>query len=249
MIQKIISPCSVISELNVPILSDAMVHIWHLTLPVSKEMIERFQHSLSEDEWLRAKSFHFKTHRDQFISSRGGLRTILSHYLNISAKNIKFCYTTHQKPYVDYTDLTFNISHSGEFIVYALTKNAYIGVDIEELKPEVDCLSLAKSVFHEEEYIKFLKIPKEDKLLAFYRAWTRKEAYLKAIGVGLHYPLNELQVSFLSTEPPKLLSAHLSPLEYDLWQLDEIFLDENYVATIATLFDSLNSKVNRCIKK
>ena len=219
---------------SIPHLEDKTVHIWRLTLPVPEKTIEEFKNVLSPDEILRIKNFHFKPDREQYIASRGGLRNILSHYLNIEPQNICFSYTNYGKPYLDCTDLTFNTSHSGKFIIYAITRKACIGIDIEQLKSDLDFLSLAKTIFSEEEYIKFVMIPPHDKPLAFYRYWTRKEAYLKAIGIGLHYPLNQVQVSFLSTEKPKLLSAQLHHSEPHLWQLEEILLDQNCVAAIAT---------------
>jgi len=126
------------------------------------------------------------------------------------------------------------VSHSGNSIVYAITRKACIGIDIEHIKLDVDINALAKKIFLEDEYIRFLNISDDEKPLAFYRYWTRKEAYLKAIGTGLHYSLDQVQVTFFDSEKPKLLHISSQPFERHLWQLEEIILDQTCVATVAT---------------
>ncbi|MFI4938614.1 MAG: 4'-phosphopantetheinyl transferase family protein [Candidatus Berkiellales bacterium] len=215
-------------------LDDSMVHIWHLVLPISENTVKKFEDELAIDEIIRANNFRYKEHQEQFICSRGGLRNILSHYLKTSPQKIKFQYTSYGKPYLENTDLAFNTSHSGKYIVYAITRKACIGVDVEEIKYDLDFLQLAKTTFSEAEYLNFIKLPVEDRAFAFYRLWTRKEAFLKAIGTGLHYPLDEVEVSFLPTETVKLVNIKFQPTEAQLWGIDEIVLDNNHVAAIAT---------------
>jgi 4'-phosphopantetheinyl transferase len=217
----------------IPYLENQTVHVWRLNLPMSKNVMEKFKSTLSADEVVRANNFHFNKHREQFIASRGGLRNILSRYLKILPQDIQLLYTSYGKPYLNHVDLSFNISHSGNDIVCAITKNVCIGIDIEQIKCDMDVLSLAKKIFSEEEYVTFLKMSDKGKLLAFYRYWTRKEAYLKAIGTGLHYPLDQVQVSFSDAEKPKLLKIRDQPFEPYLWHLEEVILEQACIATLA----------------
>lgn len=166
---------------------------------------------------MRVEKFHFKPQKDQFIAARGGLRTLLADYLHQKPAEICFGYGEYGKPYIENTDLNFSLSHSGNHIVYAVTRGASIGVDIEEIKQDIDFLSVGKLVFSEAEYTQFLTVPEDERALAFYRGWTRKEAYIKAIGMGLHFPLSEVQNTFLPRE----------------WQLEEMMLNENTVLAIA----------------
>lgn len=96
------------------------------------------------------------------------------------------------------------MSHSGQYILYAITKNAGIGIDVEECKDNIDFLFVAKGFLSETEYSQFLTLKPEERCLAFYRAWTRKEAILKAMGKGLYFPVNQLEVSFLMPEKVKI---------------------------------------------
>jgi 4'-phosphopantetheinyl transferase len=219
---------------TIPNLENQIVHVWRLNLPMPKNVMEKFKSTLSADEIVRANRFYFNTHRKQFIAARGGLRNILSRYLKILPQDVRFFYTNFGKPYLDNIDLTFNISHSGNYIVCAFTRKACIGIDIEQIKFDMDFQSIARKIFSEEEYLTFLKMSNKEKPFAFYRYWTRKEAYLKAIGTGLHYSLNQVQVNFSNSEKPKLLNIEAQPLELNLWQLEEIISDQTCIATIAT---------------
>lgn len=197
------------------------------------ELIKKFESSLSIDELTRVENFRFKAQKDQFIAARGGLRNLLSEYLGQKPAEICFCYGEYGKPYIENTDLNFSLSHSGNHIVYAFTRGASIGVDIEEIKNNIDFFSLGELIFSKREYAQFLTISEPEKALAFYRGWTRKEAYLKAIGTGVHFPLTEVEVTFLSNEKPELLKIKDDFNKKEQWQLEEIILNKNYVLTVA----------------
>lgn len=216
-----------------PELTVGIVHLWKFTLPQSVDVMKKFESSLSIDELVRVEKFHFKPQKDQFIAARGGLRSLLADYLHQNPADIFFRYGEYGKPYIENTDLNFSLSHSGNHIVYAFTRGAAIGVDIEEIKNDIDFFSIGKLIFSEVEYAQFLTVSEPEKALAFYRGWTRKEAYLKAIGTGVYFPLTEVEVSFLSHEKPELLKIKDNFNKKEQWQLEEIISNKHYVLTVA----------------
>ena len=179
-----------------PSFKDKEIHVWRVVLPISQRIKEKFEEVLSSDEHIRLKKYHFEIDRDRFLVARGGLRNIIARYLDALPKDISFNYSKFGKPYLNHSSLCFNVSHSGNYILYAIAQDVHIGIDVEECKHDIDFLSIAKQFLSESEYNKFLTVSPAERWLAFYRCWTRKEAVLKAIGKGLFFPLYQLEVSF-----------------------------------------------------
>lgn len=170
------------------------VHLWRAFLPTFIDKEQDLLSLLSEDEVNRAKRFKFPLHQQRFIIARGLLRKILSLYTNIPAKDIRFIYGERGKPYISDNRLQFNVSHSHDMAVYALTGPAEIGIDIEKIEPEFKN-SVAKRFFSEQEYQQLMDLPENKRTKAFYRIWARKEAIIKLIGQGLYVPLNNFSIS------------------------------------------------------
>jgi 4'-phosphopantetheinyl transferase len=171
----------------------AEVHLWTQPLDLTAHEVQRFCELLSDDERMRAARFHFERHRDRFIVARGRLREILGGYLNTDPKRIVFRYGEKEKP--ETTGLKFNLSHSGGLAVYATTRDREIGVDVEEIRTEIAHERIPARFFCSNEVTSIRTTPAEEQALAFFRCWTRKEAYIKALGVGLSIPLNSFDVS------------------------------------------------------
>jgi len=182
---------------------------------------------------MRLKKYHFEIDRERFIVSRGGLRIILARYLNIQPQTIVFNYNKFGKPYLRHAKLRFNVSHSGNYILYAIAEAANVGIDVEECKRTIGFLSTAKHFLSENEYHKFLTVAPSERWLAFYRCWTRKEAILKALGKGLFFPLHQLEVSFLPFEKTQIENFFIKSPKNGLYQLYEMQFEENYIITIA----------------
>jgi len=216
------------------ILSNSDIHLWRIVLPQSEEIKRNLFESLSNDELSRLAKFYFNRDKDRFLISRGGLRNILARYLNIYPNQVDFQYKTLGKPYINNKNLYFNVSHAANCIVYAVSNCSPIGIDIEYCEHDIDYLSITKNFFSNNEYTKLLTLHSDKRLLAFYRCWTRKEAYIKAIGKGLHFPLHQLEVSLLPDEEIQLLKIMDKTAEKDLWKLVEIFPQQDYIASIAT---------------
>ncbi len=195
------------------------------------------------DELERADRFIFEKHRRRFIFAHYGLRKILSDYLNILPENIEFTILSHGKPELinqqNPNHIEFNLSHSGETALVALRTEKAIGVDIEYHRDR-EFLGLADHVFSDLECKTLNAINSNncdhtdndsEEIHAFFHIWAQKEAFIKAIGQGLSYPLKEFSVS--ATEPAKLLEAQHENI-HD-WYLHSFQPNPESHAAIATL--------------
>ncbi len=209
------------------------VHIWKINLPISGKAQDFLKKNLSCDELLRVNRFCFNTDKERSIISRGALRDILARYLNCVPKDICFGYNVFGKPYLEGGGLYFNLSHSGRCIVFAMTKNSHIGIDIEKFRYDFDCLSIARRFFSQNEYQKLLGISGDDRHINFYRFWTRKEALVKALGVGLSFPLKELD-DCLSPVKIQCVQTFNEIHGQCLWYLQEIHPQKNYIVAVVT---------------
>src|SRR5437899_88087 len=118
-----------------PNLKKRHAHIWCAVLDYSDDQLANFFTLLAADEQTRAQRFHFDKDRSHFIASHGVLRKILSGYLNIAPQKLNFTYNEFGKPFlIDHPELQFNLSHSENIALVAITLNYLIGVDIEYMK-------------------------------------------------------------------------------------------------------------------
>ena len=203
-----------------PQLSREQVHAWCASL---NQPVESYLDLLSEDEKIRAKRFLFHQDQRRFIVARGLLRTILGLYLEIAPGAIQFSYTKSGKPVlVEKTggpNLCFNLSHSGDLVLIAFSHDRQIGIDLEKIRPVPDVMQLVSQFFSTEENAEFTTMPHDQKLIAFFSGWTRKEAYLKARGDGLFFPLSQFSVSLATEKNTCLLESHDEPGELSRWSL------------------------------
>lgn len=221
------------------------IHIWHFTFNIT-ESINTYWYLLSKDEQDRALKFYFEKDQKTYIFSRGILRLILGQYIGISPKTINLKYSSYGKPFIDplqnKNQLYFNISHTRQHILYAFTKNTEIGIDIEYLKSDIDYQSVAKNVFSTYEYQTITKAPLEKQCVLFYKIWTSKEAFLKAIGLGLSYPLSDFDVCVAENQTIKIRDIKYSSKEAKQWMLYSLTPCEGYISTVAT-----KQKINRIV--
>ncbi|PYV15626.1 MAG: hypothetical protein DMG21_14380 [Acidobacteria bacterium] len=169
--------------------------IWYVDLDVSAGALSCFRHWLSDDELAKAERFHSDLDRARYIVGRAALRRVLADRLGCSPAAIRFSYGRNGKPMLEggRGHVEFNLAHCGGDAVIALAGSAAIGVDIELLRPIPDVESLARLVFSDVERRELEHA--QDPVLAFLNGWTRKEAYVKALGLGLTAPLTEVIVS------------------------------------------------------
>ncbi|NWF59658.1 MAG: 4'-phosphopantetheinyl transferase superfamily protein [Fischerella sp.] len=205
------------------------VHIWRIDLERPEPELQALEATLSSDEIARARRFYFQQHQQRFIAGRGILRAILGRYLGVEPQAVRFEYEPRGKPILGdtyiHSGLSFNLSHSQDLAVCAVSINRVIGVDIEYIRSVSDVEALAKRFFSPREYAVVRSLPPQQQQKVFFRYWTCKEAYLKATGVGL-VQLEQVEISLTPEEPAKLTTD-------EQWSLIELLPADNYVGAVA----------------
>lgn len=213
------------------------VHIWRVALLVEEEDVEQLAKLLSTEECERAKRFRFDRHRRRFIVARAVLRQILGSYLAMSPEAIEFYTAQHGKPYIMHllrgTELCFNVSHSHEMAVFAITRDRRLGVDVEHIRPITNIHRIAQHFFSKREAETLKSLPSAQQPIGFLNCWTRKEAYIKAIGSGLSHPLDSFDVTLRPSEPAKLLCIADDPIAHLQWKMQAFIPAPDYIAAIA----------------
>lgn len=188
------------------------IHLWcaHVNLP--RIWLDYFRKVLSEDETLRAGRFVRSEDYNRFIVSRGLLRYILGRYLNTPPGDIRFEYNPFGKPECADTHhenpLCFNVSHSGDRVLYGISNQRHIGVDIEKICFMENQDEIVNRFFSQQEIEDYKRLPESLRREAFFNCWTRKESYIKSWGKGMSIELNTFSVSVRSnmTEESILLN-------------------------------------------
>lgn len=213
------------------------IHVWRILLAEAASCLQSLQQTLSHDELTKAERFHFEKDRRQFMVSRGALRAILSQYLDINPSALCFDYNPYGKPSLMVEKggdtLHFNLSHSHGIALIAITKNREIGVDVELIDANFPYQQIAERVFSPVEKAVLRSLPEPIQLKAFFTCWTRKEAYIKAVGKGLSIPLDCFDVTLAPGEPAALLNFQEKPEEASRWSLIELIPSPDTVATVA----------------
>lgn len=216
-------------------LSPTEVHVWRISLKQPVAVIQQCRQTLSGDELSRAKRFHFERDRQRFIVARSGLRQIISRYTKQQPTELYFGYTDYGKPFLSHpaeSGLRFNLSHSGDLALYALAYERDLGLDIEQIRPMADALQIAGRFFSAPENEALQTVPPEQRDEAFFNGWTRKEAYIKAIGEGLSHPLDSFDVSLKPGETAQLLAVRSAPADRTRWSLRSLVPASGYVAAL-----------------
>lgn len=213
------------------------VHVWRAGLDQAPSTIERFLHGLAADERARAERFYFERDRERFVVARGVLRAILGGYLKRAPESLSFRYGSHGKPALagdaDGDSIRFNVSHSRGIALYAVCRGREVGIDLEHIRFDLAIAEIAGRFFSRREVAMLRALPAEVRHEAFFRCWTRKEAYIKARGEGLSLPLDQFDVSLVPGEPAELLGTRQDPSEASRWSLREIIPAPGYVAALA----------------
>lgn len=214
-----------------PELAPGEVHLWCADLDAPRSELWPL---LSADEQVRAERFLLESVRDRFVAGRGLLRRLLGRYLNLPPQTLQFGYDAGGKPHLpEAPQLCFNLAHSGGLALYALCLERRLGVDIEYLNPATRLDELVGTVFSAAEQATWLALPPPQQRAAFFAAWTRKEAYLKARGDGLRFPLGQFSVSLHPDEPARLLDVAGNPDEAARWRLYALQPAPGYAAALA----------------
>ena len=201
------------------------------------EALEDLAALLSESERNRAARFVFDRDRRRFIVSRGRLRRLLAERLGLAPQSVELTYGAYGKPALANSpqlDLRFNVSHCDDVAVYAFSHGVDVGVDVEAVRFLPDADRIAARFFSRRENETYRALAPRDKPLGFFNCWTRKEAFIKALGDGLGFPLDSFDVSLAPDEPPMILRIGATPGEECDWRLDSFFPSPGYVAAVVS---------------
>jgi len=207
------------------------VHIWQLA-PGDWELPD----VLSADEKQRVARFVFEKDRLFHAACRSALRMLLGRYLEARAEDIEFVYSEKGKPRcAGGTDLRFNVSHSGGLALFAFARACELGADVELVRPVAEVDNIARRFFCPEECDQLLAVAPNEKPAAFFRCWTRKEAYIKATGDGLSAPLDQFRVRFGAEEEAGFVHINHSHDEAARWTLQNLSVGSGYTGALAYL--------------
>ncbi len=218
------------------VLNEGEVHVWRALLRREASEIPALLQILCEDERRKAAQFSFQEVREPFIVGRAVLRGILGRYLQVDPERVRFSYGPHGKPAIapecGGEGISFNMSDSCGLAIYAVARGRQVGIDLERMRSDVPCERMAKRFFAEAELKALMALPADQRQEGFFNCWTRKEAYLKAIGKGLSVPLKNVTVSLAPSEPAVILaiqddSGHAGP-----WSLVALHPDPAYSAAL-----------------
>lgn len=218
-------------------LSNEFVDVWRTRLDLSIDTVNNYLATLSKDERARADRFKARSKRKEFIITRGLLRKTLAQTLDIDPSSLEFDYAEHDKPFLPAATLgvpiSFNVSHSHNQALVALTLDRAIGIDIEKIRQDVSFEKLAARFFSKQESQALEKLDKNTLPKAFFACWTRKEAFVKALGDGISFGLSEFSVSVDPYETNVSLLTHWNTGESSNWSIVNIKADEYYIGALA----------------
>lgn len=217
--------------------SDKYIDVWRTSLNLPPAQVDSYRSVLSVAEIKRANRFKVKRKYFEYIISRGMLRRVLGLVLNRDPSTFEFGYTEHDKPYLNINwrgeQVYFNVSHSHEQTLIAVTLARPVGIDIEQIRQDVEFKKLAKRFFSAAEARDLDTYTDSGIALAFFSCWTRKEAFVKALGDGIAFGLSEFSVSVNPFDGEVALSTHWDPDEARKWTLVNIRTDADYAAALA----------------
>lgn len=207
------------------------VHAWFAKLVPSQRSLPELHEILSSDERQRAAQFRFDLHRARFVVARATLRLLLGRYLQLRPEKIVFQYGNNGKPALAEGGIHFNVSHSEDRGLFAFSSSTPLGADLEFVREMPDASRIAARFFSPSEALALAVVPRERQARAFFKCWTRKEAFVKAIAEGLSHPLDRFSVSF--DEPARLLHIDGDPNEAGQWTVHHLEPEEEYLGAIA----------------
>ncbi|HET7209599.1 MAG TPA: 4'-phosphopantetheinyl transferase superfamily protein [Terriglobales bacterium] len=212
------------------------VHVWCCDTDEAFVQEQEWRSVLSADECQRAWRFHFARDRERFAASRFLLRRLLSEYTSIPARDLKFNYAKHGKPSLEHfggiEQVCFNVSHSDAIAVFAFARCQELGIDVERIRPETPIEDLAQRFFSPAEQQTLFELPEEAQRSAFFQCWARKEAFLKARGDGLSFPLDQFDVSLAPGEEARILTIRGSDSSPCCWSMRSLDIIAGYAAAL-----------------
>ena len=213
-------------------LQSYQVDVWRARLELTSHVLNQLKSTLSEEETERAARFHFSADEDRFIAAHGCLRDVLARYLHCEPRKLNFSTNRYGKPTLCDHKLEFNLTHSGEYALIAITRESKVGVDVERIRQGISSQVIAQQYFSKSEVAELQASPLAGREIAFFSCWTRKEAYIKAHGLGLSLPLESFDVSVNPDGPAMLRATRPDPHETARWTLLSLEINSCYASAI-----------------
>ena len=214
------------------------IQLWWFNLDQTKGIVDEYYSLLNQGEKKIIRKFKTRSLRDRFTVSRGVLKSLISNYLHIDPAEVEFALNSHGKPLLspkqNKINLKFNISHSNKRGIYAFTKDKNVGVDIEAIQEYADLEDVAELCMSDYEKCWFFKLPKAARCSTFYKVWTVKEAFVKAIGAGLYFPLKNVEVKIDKNYEPDFHAIRGISDFSRKWNIFPFNTVPNYAASLVT---------------
>lgn len=229
-----------------PVLDPQDVHVWSVSLPAQGSVLEACEGLLSPDERARAARMLLASRREAFVVARGLLRTLTGRYAGLPPGDVRFTYTALGRPSLaaDAPSLQFSVSHSGGQVLLAFAGQARVGVDIERVRTSAGSDAIARRFFTAGEQAELAALAGPDRLEAFFACWTRKEALLKAVGLGIARGLSHVEVTCRPGDPARLVRSDLDEINPARWSLVDLAAAPGYRAALAV--SMVNPDVSCC---
>jgi len=210
--------------------------IWTVDLEPGSAVVDGLVSMLSPDERERAARFHFRRDAMRWIVARASLREILGRCLDADPRAVGFSYGDKGKPALaaptGAPDLRFSLAHSAHLALYAVTLDRPVGVDVERLRPVTEMDRIAERTFSRQECAALRGLPVGQRAAGFFNCWTRKEAYIKAVGLGLSYPLERFSVSLAPGERARLQAVESDPAHVESWTMAALAPRSGFVGAV-----------------
>ena len=230
-------------------LAEDETHVWRAKIELASEGLGPLGELLTPDERARAERFRFDRDRQAFRTRRGILRALIGRYLGGGPFTERFALNAYGMPLLPapHSSLHFNLSHSAGMVLFAFTRGRRVGVDIEAIRPSADTVQIAETFFSRAEREALAALPSHQQCAAFFACWARKEAYIKALGIGLSLPLDSFDVCLSPSQPAALLASRLDPSGVASWHMDALEAGPGYAAALVveTTHSATNLEMNR----
>lgn len=210
------------------------LQIWNIPLFLPDSLYEGYLEELTDNEKTRALQFRFDKHRRRYIVSHVAMRRILAQQLYIPKEEVQIHTQDRGKPYIPTNQIYFNLSHSEEMAVLAVSRISNVGIDIEYLNSNIDTLEIAKRFFHPLEYEQLKNINLESRKKYFYYCWTGKEAFLKTTGLGVSENLKSFSLHFLDPNNIHIIFSTKELSEFQLWSAHTYQPNDQYFSTVVS---------------
>jgi 4'-phosphopantetheinyl transferase len=206
------------------------VHVWRVEHNAQQANAPKLREVLAAEEREHADRFHFEADRHSYTVTRGILRTLLGKYLQLAPEALILTAGPFGKPGLSESQnekrIAFNVSHSGHYSLLVFGIDVQLGVDVEHVRTRNNIVELAEAIFSPGQYATFMSVSNSDRDRAFFRAWTRKEAFVKGIGEGLSIPLDNVEIDGTKE-----------------WSLHDIHVHDDYAAALAVKAQNIDLRL------